>query len=38
MYSFLVHSESRLEKNKVMFVRHWNEQHVPIDLNYNFGT
>ncbi len=38
MYSFLVHSESRLEKNKVMFVRHWNEEHVPIDLDYNFGT
>ena len=29
MYSFLVHSKSRLEKNKLMFVHHWNEQHVP---------
>ena len=28
MYSFLVHSKSRLEKNRLMFVRHWNEQHV----------
>ncbi len=33
MYSFLVHSESRLEKIKLMFVHHWIEQHVPIDHN-----
>jgi hypothetical protein len=38
MYSFLVHSESRLEKNKLMFVHHWNEQHVPIDHEYNLET
>jgi hypothetical protein len=36
MYSFLVHSKSRLEKNKLMFVRHWNERHLPIDYHYNF--
>ncbi len=35
MYSFLVHSKSRLEKNKLMFVRHWNERHLPIDYHYN---
>lgn len=38
MYSFLVHSESRLEKNKLMFVRHWNKQHEPVDVNYNIET
>jgi hypothetical protein len=28
MYSFLIHSASRLENYKSMFVRHWNELHV----------
>lgn len=30
MYSFLLHSESRLEKNKSIFVHHWNEGHVTL--------
>jgi hypothetical protein len=27
MYSFLMHSSSRLAKNIMVFVRHWNENH-----------
>jgi hypothetical protein len=27
MYSFLIRSSSRIEKNKLMFVGHWNEYH-----------
>ena len=38
MYSFLVHSESRLEKNKLMFVHHWNEQHMYLHHEYNSKT
>ena len=29
MYLFMIHSYSRLDKNKNLFVKHWNEKHIP---------
>lgn len=28
MFSFMLHSYSRLEENKQLFVNHWNEKHI----------
>jgi hypothetical protein len=27
MFSFMMHSYSKLEENKQLFVKHWNEKH-----------